>query len=906
MKYSRLMGIAVFLFCWIGIFQSVFAWLENGVVVCTASRSQYNPQLLSDGQGGAIIAWYELRNNNDDIYVQAISSTGVVKWTTNGVGICVMDNDQYYPQLASDGQGGAILTWQDNRNGNFDIYAQAISSTGTVKWTANGIAICTANNTQFAPQIVSDAKGGAIITWWDYRNGNYDIYAQAISSTGTVKWTTNGVAICTFTSGQEIPQIVSDGQGGAIIAWRDKRNGNDDIYTQAVNSTGNVKWATNGVAVISAAGSQSYPQLVSDGQGGAIITWQDYQNGIDSNIFAQAINSAGGIKWTANGVAICTVGSNQGSPEIVSDGLSGAIISWYDCRNDGYYDVYAQAISSTGTVKWTANGVAICTAAFDQGSQKIVSDGKSGAIITWYDLRNDYDYNIFAQAINSTGKVQYTANGVGVCTTENDQQSPNLVSDGQGGAIIAWVDNRNGDNDIYAQRLNNLDKNVQNVIATPGDRQVKLTWSNPVRADYSATKILRRTDRYPTGPTDGTSIYWFNGTVCIDTGLVNGQTYYYGLFAHDTSFSYATGAFVAASLVWNSNDGDFDDFSDTTYWAFQKPGGVTQMPAVSFESTYGNHTGILRINYSTTTEGLKLTAIPRVFNGSGNNWYRLRVQYASDSPNNGHEIIAQMLSYPNHQSYTITEIGGDWTGNGQIGSNQWYTFDAYMYSKESSQQIQLILKNNGSAGDFYIDSIQCDSTPPPAIVSPVSGSVTIGDFNTAADTTNWGFQNIADGINGKGTQSWVSTVGAQNGVLALNFNNLYQGVKITAGSTFAIAANRNAVMSFKYRSNLSSPTTLYILGYLYGERDLATFKVDLAGKGVLGNFTGNQWNTLYVPLTSISGNTSFRMQLVIKNNAQSPEIVYLDDIQLVYSSTSLVTPQWTELLNESMLMERRL
>ena len=433
-------------------------------------------------------------------------------------------------------------------------------------------------------------------------------------------------------------------------------------------------------------------------------------------------------------------------------------------------------------------------------------------------------------------------------------------------------------------------QNVQNVVLTPGDKKVNLSWTNPAGGSYSATKILRRSDRFPTGAADGTVVYWFNGTVCSDTGLNYGQTYYYALFAHDTAYSYATGVFKSVYLA----SGDLNSALDTTAWGFQQPGGVSQMPAFSWLSSYSGHTGILKLSYSSATEGLKLTSIARTFNGAGNYWYRIRVQYSSDSPNSGHEIISSLLSYPNPQSYTITEVGGNWTGNGQITPGRWYTYDTFVYSKESSQQIQLMLKNNGSSGDFYIDSIQCDSTTPASLVSPVWVPMTIGDFDTATDTTRWGFQSIPTAANGIGTLSWVSSVGTQNGVIALGYNLVNQGTKMTSSPTYTIATNRNVLMSFKYRSNLSSPTTLHILGYLYGERDLATYKVDIAVKGVLGNFPGNQWNTVYVPLTSVSQNSSFRMQLIIKNNTQSTETVYIDDIQLIYSSTAVTSQQWAQ------------
>ncbi len=73
------------------------------------------------------------------------------------------------PQLISDGANNTIITWQDSRDVADDIYAQKVNSNGEVQWTTNGKAICTANGNQLVPQIISDGAGGAIITWDDSR-----------------------------------------------------------------------------------------------------------------------------------------------------------------------------------------------------------------------------------------------------------------------------------------------------------------------------------------------------------------------------------------------------------------------------------------------------------------------------------------------------------------------------------------------------------------------------------------------------------------------------------------------------------------------------------------------------------------------------------------------------------------
>jgi len=186
----------------------------------------------------------------------------------------------------------------------------------------------------------------------DYRSGTgADIYAQRINASGVVQWTANGVAISTpADDDQRDPTIVSDGAGGAIITWHDSRSGalNYDIYAQRINASGVVQWTVNGVAISTAPGNQVYPTITSDGAGGAINTWSDGRSGTNADIYAQRINASGVVQWTANGVAISTAARDQLYPTITSDGAGGAIITWYDYRSGTNYDIYAQQVSANG------------------------------------------------------------------------------------------------------------------------------------------------------------------------------------------------------------------------------------------------------------------------------------------------------------------------------------------------------------------------------------------------------------------------------------------------------------------------------------------------------------------------------------------------------------------------------
>ena len=140
------------------------------------------------------------------------------------VGLCTSAGDQAYPTIVSDGAGGAIVTWQDFRGGNSDIYVQRVNVAGTPQWTVNGVALCTATGNQFGPAIASDGAGGAIVTWQDFRGGNYDICAQRVTAAGAPQWTANGVALCTAANAARLSSRVD--RRGAPVEKEGRRNPN--------------------------------------------------------------------------------------------------------------------------------------------------------------------------------------------------------------------------------------------------------------------------------------------------------------------------------------------------------------------------------------------------------------------------------------------------------------------------------------------------------------------------------------------------------------------------------------------------------------------------------------------------------------------------------------------------------
>jgi len=434
-------------------------WVPGGFGVCTETGAQNFPATSPDGAGGMFVTWYDYRSGtHPDIYAQRLNAAGVPQWTAGGVAVCVATDDQLLPSVIADGAGGAIIAWHDGRTGgvnNADIYAQKLSAAGVPQWTADGVLISSGARNQFVPKLASDGAGGAIITWYDYRNNfsTPDVYAQRVNAAGVVQWLADGIEIAVMQGSQIGPRIVADGAGGAVIVWLDFRSlTHYEVYAQRVTSAGAVQWSANGNAISTSSGLKFNLEMISDGSGGAIATWQDHR-GASTDIYAQRVSFSGVAQW-AGDAAVCTEGSHQDYPTIATDGAHGAVISWEDGRVSGF-DIYAQRINASGVAQWTPNGVAVCAASGAQDRTGTASDGSGGAIVVWQDRRSGgSNYDLYAQRLNAAGVAQWTADGIVITTASGEQRFPVIFSDGSAGAFLAWQDARNADVDIYAQRLN--------------------------------------------------------------------------------------------------------------------------------------------------------------------------------------------------------------------------------------------------------------------------------------------------------------------------------------------------------------------------------------------------------------------------------------------------------------------
>jgi beta propeller repeat protein len=270
----------------------------NKIPICTEIHSQINPSV-----SGPIIVWQDNRNGNWDIYAYDLQ-------TMTEYPICTAAGSQINPSVNyGDIFAPPMIVWQDNRRGNWDIYGFKFDRDMYSLTRGTEIVICDAQNDQINPD------AGRYVCWQDFRDGNWDIYAYNFDNQSEFE-------VCTDTSSQINPAIYYSG-----VVWQDDRNGNWDIYTK--NFDDNILRA-----ICKEQGNQTKPDTYT----GYEFAWEDDRNG-NKDIYGSYCPHE--ICFDFNDFTIVSIASNPSIQEkpVRFEGYSQGLTFWQDYRN-GNWDIY--------------------------------------------------------------------------------------------------------------------------------------------------------------------------------------------------------------------------------------------------------------------------------------------------------------------------------------------------------------------------------------------------------------------------------------------------------------------------------------------------------------------------------------------------------------------------------------
>jgi hypothetical protein len=239
---------------------------------------------------------------------------------------------------------------------------------------------------------VSDGAGGAIVGWQDDRQspGHTRLFGQRVSARGSALWAANGIPLTHAARTDERAHVLAaDGNGGAYVAWESSALRTPTaVFVQRVDKAGRTEWPVD-APVVRSGGGQSTPALTTDEKGDAWLAWID-SRAIQSQsvgVYAQRLSRAGTpeLGWPDSGAAVCTVPSRQRAhPRIVTAGADGAYVAWLE-------DLAPRAtrITRLGVVpaSWPAGGVQLSDSPFPDGHFALAPADRGRAIVSWSEGR---------------------------------------------------------------------------------------------------------------------------------------------------------------------------------------------------------------------------------------------------------------------------------------------------------------------------------------------------------------------------------------------------------------------------------------------------------------------------------------------------------------------------------------
>mgnify|MGYP003574945920 CR=1 FL=1 len=401
-------------------------WGSKGVGISNTGNEIGWPGTVSDGNGGVVLIWNEKTIAGDDesekICMQRIDANGNRLLGVNGIDL-VTDISEYglAENIVRDAGGNYVFAYSDYADNK--IYARKINSSGVHQWVAPILLNDGANLGEVEEGLIYPDGTGYTFVWMsEYQiagEWGESVYWQKLNADGTK----NGSNLMLYDFppptgpiDHSIDGVCPDGVGGFYVAVTEYSNTLAKLYLQHILSDGTKIFPGLGTEVDASIGKYvaggNYVTygiaLISNGAGGAVISWTDTRSGNDG-LYAQNFSSSGAKLWGGGAevqVVPSLVLSNfyDSHLKVDSDGNFVFMVSKDVSNNNSH--LYVQKLSPTGTVLYPAAGVFAAGRASSKYGELLTIGNK--ALLVWEDyfydnINNQQVYNIHAQPVFSDG-----------------------------------------------------------------------------------------------------------------------------------------------------------------------------------------------------------------------------------------------------------------------------------------------------------------------------------------------------------------------------------------------------------------------------------------------------------------------------------------------------------------------
>lgn len=425
------------------------------------------------------------------------------------------------PALAPAPQGGVILAWTDDRyaiGSKYEVFARAFTAAGVPAWDTDA-----ALGVGSRPSVAVASDGLSYVTWgesrligcnWETGRCYYDrfVWARPLDQAGVVLWPDHE-KVNGFTNNGWGPSIDTDAHGNLSVLWGESydqcnnRGPCDGLSLRSYNSlTG---WGYNqNVASLVYAGV-SWPVLKVDAAGNQYALWQ-LSSGANASVRIVGYGPSSAPRWSG-ALRVDAGSASPTSPAGDVDDAGHVYVAWADQRA-GMSSIYVQKLDgATGARLWQQDVRAPRSLSGAQFRPSVTVGPDGYVYVAWLDNRSG-GYEAFAQKIGPDGMQAWPEDvRVSRHAPAPQMQTMSAVVDADGVVFISWSVCASDRCDLYLQSLTQTGvRRWQNDLWVEGARTLSAAvtpTSTPTRTPTATPTPTSTPTATPTATPVGP---WFN------------------------------------------------------------------------------------------------------------------------------------------------------------------------------------------------------------------------------------------------------------------------------------------------------------------------------------------------------------------------------------------------------------
>ena len=341
-----------------------FLWGEDGVTLSadtSTDYANYSPKILNASDDNTYVAWMKTGWADSPLMFQKLSPTGSKLWGITGMSISNPGFDLTWPQLLESNDGNLLVKFYSDSGPSYSptrhLKVMKLNANGIPAWTT---VISDAAGISAWNQIIgfeSDGAGGAVLAWHDDRNNDNvnEIYFSHVTASGSVTTDPDGTLITGATGNQQYyPHLAVDpAQSQAYVFYKftDPDQNNSGLGAQLMSFTGARVWGDTGITLENMSPYVVNPQYAALMPTGATCIYQygaAPSSDVNLHVRARCLSPTGSSAWSSDYVSVAT--SNTSKMHFDCDLAPGGwkVVVWED--GNSAYDTYGMRLNHDGSI----------------------------------------------------------------------------------------------------------------------------------------------------------------------------------------------------------------------------------------------------------------------------------------------------------------------------------------------------------------------------------------------------------------------------------------------------------------------------------------------------------------------------------------------------------------------------